>query len=663
MTYPIALTLFIIVGAVVLFATEKLRVDVIAMLVLLVLALTGLVTPEQAFSGFSSPAVITVWAVYIVSGALFKTGVTDIIGERIARMAGNSEPRLIAIIMLTCGAMSAFMNNIGATAVLLPAVVGISRKSGIPLSKLLIPLSFASLMGGNMTQIGTPPNILASSILTERGLQSFNFFDFTSMGMIVFGTGILYMVLIGRHLLPDRKNVEDVQAEVLREYVTELRVLPDSRLVGHTLADLRLADHYDISILGIIRDGRKLSRIGGLTRIGADNTLIVSGDIQALMGTIETLGLAIEADKKFKLADLDTETVHVFEATLMPLSILKGKTLKELNFRDQYEFTALAIWRQGEILVKRLGDVRLQVGNYLLLKGPRKRIPEFRENYPFVALERVKVDSQRRDKIPVMLGIMGLVLGLATFAGLHISTSLVIGSILSVLLGVHSMDEAYQAIEWRSVFLIAGMLPLGITMETTGTAQYLADNIVGFAGSYGTIAVLAGIYILAGLITEPMSNAAATVLMVPIGIDIALSLGVNPQTFVLAIVIGASTSFLTPVGHQANVLVMGPGGYRFGDYTRVGWLLNVFILVATMIFLPILWPCNNERRNQETFIPFLNANKLWVAIAIIFALLLGMVPLFLTSPGEGETFRMGIDPGNVQKSFPTPPSKLINGSG
>jgi di/tricarboxylate transporter len=590
MTFPIALTLFIIAVAVVLFATEKLRVDVIALMVLVALTLTGLVTPEQAFSGFASPAVITVWAVYIVSGALFKTGVTDIIGERIARLAGNSEPRLIAVIMLACGIMSAFMNNIGATAVMLPAVVGISRKSGVPLSRLLIPLSFASLMGGNMTQIGTPPNILATSILTERGLQSFNFFDFTPMGAIVFGTGILYMVFIGRHLLPARKNVEDSQAETLREYVTELRVLPESILVDQSLAQLNLVDNYDINILGIIRNNKKLTRIEGATTILPDDMLIVSGDVQSLMGVVDKLGLVIEADARFKLSDLGSDSVQVFEATLMPRSSMDGKSLKQINFRDRYDLTVLAIWRHGQVLVKRLGDVKLQIGDSLLLKGPRQRITDFRQSTPFIVLEPVQVENQRREKIPVMLGIVALVLILATFTRLHISTALVIGSLLSVLVGVHSMEEAYEAIEWRSVFLIAGMLPLGIAMETTGTAQFLADNIVNLAGNYGTIAVLAGIYILAGLITEPMSNAAATVLMVPLGIDIALNLGVNPQTFVLAIVIGASTSFLTPVGHQSNVLVMGPGGYRFGDYTRVGWLLNVFILVATMIFLPKLWP-------------------------------------------------------------------------
>lgn len=590
MTFQIALTLFIIMIAVVLFATEKLRVDVIALLVLLTLALTRLVNVDDAFAGFASPAVITVWAVYIVSGALFKTGIPDMIGERIARLAGNSEPRLIAVIMLACGTMSAFMNNIGATAVMLPAVVGISRKSGIPLSRLLIPLSFASLMGGNMTQIGTPPNILASSILAERGQPSFNFFDFTPMGIIVFVTGILYMVFIGRHLLPVRKNVETRQEETLLEYVAKLQVLPESKLVDQSLAKLRLAEDYDINILGIIREGRKLEQINGMTRIRKLDSLIASGDFQALTDVFDELGLSMETNSKFGVSDLGTDSVQVFEATLMPRSAMRGKTLRQLNFRGRYNMTVLAIWRQGRVLVRRLGDIKLKIGDSLLLRGPRHRIQEFRESYPFVVLEAAQVESQRRNKIPVMLGIMAFILGLATFASLHISTALVIGSVLTVLTGVHTMDEAYEAIEWRSVFLIAGMLPLGIAMEQTGTAHYLANGVVSFAGASGVIIVLAGMYLLAGLITEPMSNAAATVLMVPIGIDIAINLGVNPQTFVLAIVIGASTSFLTPVGHQANVLVMGPGGYRFSDYTRVGWLLNVFVFLVTMIFLPLLWP-------------------------------------------------------------------------
>lgn len=590
MSFEIIFTLSIIAVAVILFATEKLRVDIIALLVLLTLVLSGLIDADQAFMGFASPAVITVWAVYIVSGALFKTGITDILGAWIARLAGNSEPRLIAIVMLTCGTMSAFMNNIGATAMLLPAVVGISRKSGVRLSKLLIPLAFSSLLGGNMTQIGTPPNILATSILTERGLPSFEFFDFTPTGIIVFLAGVLYMVLIGRFLLPAHTNVEDVQASKLREYVTEVRVLEESRLIGLSLAEAHLDDGLGLSVLAMVHEGEQVTRIDSETVIQAGDLLIVSGDVKSLIEADSRLDVVIEPDFKFQLSDLDTDSVHVFEAVLPSRSEFVGLTVKDIRFRDRYGFTVLAIWRQGEVLVNRLGNVKLRAADVLLLKGARKNMSDLQQNNQVLVLEPLELDRQRTKKAPLALGILALVLLLTTFAGFHISTAMVIGSVLMVLTGCLSMDEAYQSIEWRSVFLIAGMLPLGTVMESTGTAQFLADQIVHFAGAWGPIAVLAGIYILAGLITEPMSNAAATVLMVPIAIDIALELGANPQSFVLAVVIGASTSFLTPVGHQSNVLVFGPGGYRFADFTRVGWLLNLVLVAVALLVIPLFWP-------------------------------------------------------------------------
>ena len=590
MTFEIILTLTIIAVAVILFATEKLRVDIIAMLVLLTLVLSGLIESDQAFMGFASPAVITVWAVYIVSGALFKTGVTDVLGVWISRLAGNSEARLITIIMLTCGTMSAFMNNIGATAMLLPAVVGISKKSGVRLSKLLIPLAFSSLLGGNMTQIGTPPNILATSILTERGLPSFEFFDFTPTGIIVFLAGVAYMVLVGRFLLPSHTNVEDAQTAKLREYVTEVRVLTDSHLVGLTLAEAHLNDELGLSVLTMVHKGEQLARVDSETVIQVDDLLIVSGDVQSLIEADKKLGVVIEPDFKFRLSDLDTESAHVFEVVLPSRSEFTGRTVKEVRFRDRYGFTVLAIWRQGEVLVNRLEDVKLLAADVLLLKGARKNMRDLQQNNQMLVLEPLDLDTQRNKKAPLAVGILGLVLVLTTIAGFHISTAMVIGSVLMVLTGCLSMDDAYQSIEWRSVFLIAGMLPLGTVMESTGTARFLADGIVGFAGAWGPIAVLAGIYILAGLITEPMSNAAATVLMVPIAIDIALELGANPQSFVLAVVIGASTSFLTPVGHQSNVLVFGPGGYRFADFTRVGWLLNAVLVIVAVLVIPVFWP-------------------------------------------------------------------------
>ena len=590
MTLEIGLTLGIIVLAVILFATEKLRVDLVALMVLLTTALLGLVTTEEAFAGFANPAVITVWAVYIVSGGLFITGVADMLGERIIRIAGNSEPRLIAVIMIACGSMSAFMNNIGATAVLLPAVVGISRQAKIPLSRLLMPLAFSSLLGGNMTLIGTPPNILAAAMLSDRGLTSFSFFDFAPMGIIVFVTGILYMVLVGRHLIPIRKPMTTEDAYQLQEYVSEVRVLPECVLVGHNLFESRLGADYDLNVLFVIHEGVTKTAPHRNTIIGAGDILIVEGSLDNLMRAQEKLGLVIEAERKLGIGDLAEDEHAIVEATLAPRATISGRTLRGIEFRDHYGFTALAIRRHGEVIRDRLRDVRLEFGDTLLLKGPRHRLVSLQQANEFLLLEPVQMETRRRDKAALAVGIMGLSLFLVTFMNVHISMALVIGSVLMVLTGCLTMDEAYQSIEWRSIFLIAGMLPLGIAMETTGTARYLADMLVAGLGPYGPVAVLGGVYLFASLLTQPMSNAAATVLIVPIAIDIALGLGADPRPFVLATVIGASTSFLTPVGHQANILVFGPGGYKFTDYTKVGLPLTLVTMIVTMLVLPLLWP-------------------------------------------------------------------------
>lgn len=590
MTFEIGFVLVIIAIAVILFATEKLRVDVIAILVLLTLTLSGIVTPEEAFSGFASPAVITVWSVYIVSAGLFKTGVADILGQRIISLAGNSEPLLIVMIMLTCGVMSAFMNNIGATAVLLPAVAGISRQSKIPISRLLIPLSFSSLMGGNMTSIGTPPNVLATNMLLERGLPSFSFFDFTPLGSIVFAAGILYMVLVGRHLLPKNESLEQTSLDRLREYVSEVRVSDDSPLVGKTLIESRLGADYDLSVLSIIRrDTVKVLPLPDM-HIRAGDLLTVEGTINNLLRAKEELGILIESERKLDIGELASDDRHIFEATLAPNTPFVGRTLRGIEFRDRFGFTTLAIWRQGEVITERLSNVRLRFGDTLLLQGPRRRIPSLLNNNHFLLLEPVDLEQRRKNKLPVALGISALVLAMVTFGGFNIATAMLIGAVGMVLTQCLNMDEAYQSIEWRSVFLIAGMLPLGLAMENTGTARFLADQVVGILGVWGPMAILAGMMVFAGLITEPMSNAAATVLMVPIAIDVALGLGASPQAFVMATVIGASTSFLTPVGHQANVLVMGPGGYRFFDYTRVGIWLNMVIITLTILLIPVFWP-------------------------------------------------------------------------
>ncbi|HSG43178.1 MAG TPA: SLC13 family permease [Anaerolineales bacterium] len=592
MTFEIALTLAIIVVALFIFATEKLRVDVVALLVLITVGLTGLVGSKEVFAGFSNSAVITVWAVYIVSGGLFNTGVADYMGRFILHLSGTSEVRLIAIIMIVCGTMSAFMNNVGATAMLMPAVVSISWQTKIPVSKLLIPLSFSSLLGGGITLIGTPANILATNIVSDRGLPTFGFFDFAPVGIAVFAAGILYMIFVGRHLLPVRQPPIDKKiSNQLRSYLFEAQVLEDGKLAGVSLLDSRLGADYDLTVVGIVRDKKTKKILHRNTIIQSNDILLLEGSVDKLITAKDELGLIVLAEKQEDLNVLDTgQDDDVLEATLAPRSSMVGRTLQSLQFRDRFGFTVLAVQREGEMITKRLRSIKLQFGDNLLLQGPRDRIPSLQQGNDFLVLEAIDIPKNVKHKMPIAIATLITVIGLVVFAGLDISLAMVMGAVTMVLTGCLSIEEAHESIDWRTVFLVAGMLPLGTAMETTGAARYIADGMLSVIGGMGPLAALAGIYLLAALITQPMSNAAAMVLVVPIAIDTAQSLGANHLAFVLAVVVGGVTSFLTPVGHKANVLVFGPGGYKFFDYARVGGLLTVMIFIVTMIVLPIFFP-------------------------------------------------------------------------
>ncbi|UCG24798.1 MAG: SLC13 family permease [Chloroflexota bacterium] len=591
MTIDIALTLLIILAALVLFATEKLRVDVVAILVLISVGVLGLIPQEELFSGFANSAVITVWAVYMVSGGLFKTGVADAMGKGILKVAGNGEARLVAVLMLTVGVISSFMNNVGAVAMLLPAVVGISRQTKVPISKLLIPLAFASLLGGKMTLIGTPANILATGILAERGLPTFGFFEFTPMGIVVLTTGIVYMVLIGRRLLPLREGArgkEDIYR--LREYVTEVRVSPASPLSGKSLFQSRLGQEYDLTVLAIQRQNGERPALHRDTVISSGDLLIVESSASDLVEACQALDLTTEVDYELDIESLEPGDVQVIETTLAPNSHVAGQSLREARFRERYGFTALAISSRGEVITQRLRDLPLKLGDALLLQGSQHHVAALLEGDDFLVLDPDEPESFRRNKAPIAVGALLLAIVLTISGAIGIALAMVIAAMIMVLSGALTIDEAYESVDWRTVFLVAGMLTLGLAMEETGTASFLADLMLDVFGPHGPRATLAGIYLLAALITQPMSNAAAIVLIVPIALDTALGLGANYKTFTMAVVIGAATSFLSPVGHKANVLVFGPGGYKFTDYARVGALLTVLLLIVSMIFLPIFWP-------------------------------------------------------------------------
>jgi di/tricarboxylate transporter len=458
MTTEIALTLAIILAALVLFATEKLRVDLVALLVLLSVGLLRLINPEEIFDGFANPAVITVWAVYMVSGGLFKTGVADAIGRGILRLVGDREPRLIATIMLTCGVISAFMNNVGATAMLIPAVVAIARRTKIPVSKLLIPLSFSSLLGGAMTLIGTPANILAMGILAESGLPTLGFFEFAPSGIVLLVVGVLYMALVGRHLLPVRRGRErPPDVDRLREYVAEVRVSTTSLLAAKTLVESRLGHDYDLTVLAIERDGASQAPIGRDSRVEAGDLLTVEGSADDLLAARESLGLDTVAERDLDLGRLEPGDVQLIEATLSPLSGLGGRTLQEIRFRDRYGFTALAIWRHGEAIIKKLRDVPLKFGDALLLQGPRHRVPELQEGRDFLVLEPLELERLRRSKAPIAIAVLALAILLVVLSNLDISMAMVIAAVTMILTGCLSIEEAHESIDWRTVFLLMSL--------------------------------------------------------------------------------------------------------------------------------------------------------------------------------------------------------------
>ncbi len=596
MTGDIALVLGILAASVALFASERIRVDVVALMVLLALTLTGTLTAEQALSGFSSTAVVTVWAIYMISASLTRTGIADYIGGYIGRLAGQGEVRLVLVIMAVVGVMSAFMNNIGAAAVLLPVVVGLGRKKKVPVSKLLIPLAFGSLLGGVTTLIGTPPNLLASDALAEAGFPAFTLFDYTPMGVIILFSSILYMVFVGRHLLPSYAETthhdgQDLTTEYrLRDHLVALAVEPHSALIGKTIVDTQLGAMHDVTVMGVLRDGRLRLGILPNAHLQAGDVLYVSGNTAQIEVEEAAMGVRLVPNGHLTDASLTSEETAVTEIVISQKANFVGQTLGAIDFRGRYGLNVLAIWREESPIFGQLAEEPLHLGDTLLVHGRRERLEAVREDPAFLVLRPLPGPGPRLHKAPLNLLIFVSVITAVGLGWLHISIAALLGAVLVVLTGCLNMDEAYAAVEWKSVFLIAGMLPMGIAMKETGTAQFLADQIISFVGGFGPRGVMVGLFVLTTGLTAFMSNAAAAVLVAPIAIQTAVSLGIDPHAFVMGIAIAASNSFVTPIGHQACILVYGPGGYRFFDYAKAGLPLTLLIWLLMVIFLPMFWP-------------------------------------------------------------------------
>ncbi len=788
MTFEIAAVLVILGLALVFFVTEKLRMDVVAFLVLAALSLTNLVTPEEALSGFSNPAVVTVWAMFILSAGLGTTGVSDIIGRQVLRISGTSEPRIIIVIMLTSGLLSAFMANIGVAALMLPVVMDVSRRTQVSPSRLLIPMAFGAHLGGLTTLVGTPPNLIASNALIHAGYEGFSFFEFAPFGVPALIVGALFVAFVGRHLLPRdmpdslRHSIEKAGPEMrfahaLEERQFRLRLGDDSPFAGRTLGDSELGAILGLSVYAVRRGSRKITAVGGDFMLASGDVLLVQGKVEEFQDFLrwqafemasgteiatvlssqrlllvsvvvpedsELAGLTVResdfarrfegylllirredkilrsgladvefqpgdrlhlelkkegweafqksqqfdevaliseenlgmiypktqsllqldvtedshlaglsirdsglgerlhlriigiarrggsvlfpsADERFQAGDkllihgsrdridlmrgiqslelidskgegglLTEEDEGHVEVTLSPQSSVAGKTVRDLNFRRRYGLEILSIWRQGRSFGSHLRNMKLEFGDALLLYGPRERINELTEDPDFLILSQAAYDGPEKQRPPRWKPILAtlIVLGvvaLALTSRLPIAVAAVSGVAAMIASRCLKVEEAYRAIDWKSVFLIACMLPLGAAMQSTGTTAWLAEGMAGVVEPFGSWGIIVGLYLLTMLATTIVPTAPLVVIMSSIAVDAAIRFDIPPQMIIMAIAMAASASFSSPISHAANALVMGPGGYRFIDYVKIGLILSVIIMITVLPLIALKW--------------------------------------------------------------------------
>ncbi len=585
------LTLLVLVGAVTLFVTEKLPVDVVAMLVLASLLVLGLVTPVEALSGFSSEATITVAAMFVLSAGLAHTGALASLGRLFGRVKNGF--LFMLLLMLIVGPISAFVNNTAAVAVLLPLVLAASTANQQSPSQILIPMSYAAQMGGVCTLIGTSTNLLVNSLAKDLGHPGFGLFDFAPVGLITMAVGFVYLLLMRRWLLPKHAPAAITETYELGKYITELRVMPESPLIGQSVAQAQLGEKHSVYVLELMR-GEQKHWSPRAEELREGDVLLVRGNLEKLKTLKESCKLDFEPefklqDSQFSGEDGDQSQVLV-EAMVAPGSRLVGHTLLELDFQWTYNATVLAVHRRGEVLREKLKDVNLNVGDVLLLLAPKSELKVLRANHSLIVLNEREEAALPKRKAWMAIGIMAAAITVAALGWLPIVASAILGGIALVATRCIGNDQAYQAIDWRVIVLLAGVLPLGIAMQKSGLAQGIADFSVDWVGGFGPLAVLAAVYLTTALMTELMSNNAAAVLITPIAFTTAVSMGVSPTPFLVAVLFAASTSFATPVGYQTNTMVYNAGNYRFVDFMKMGIPLNIIFWGMAVYLIPKFFP-------------------------------------------------------------------------
>ncbi|NEP11750.1 MAG: SLC13 family permease [Symploca sp. SIO2C1] len=590
----IFLTLSIVVLTLICFVFEWFPVDITAIAVMVALMVLGLVSPEEGISGFGNSATITVMAMFILSAGIARTGALQIVNELLLKWGGKRSTQQIFTMGMIAGPITGFINNTAVVAVFLPVVEDWCSKQKISPSKLLMPLSFITILGGMITVIGTSTNVLASGLSEKLGYGAFSLFQFTKLGLITFAVGLAYLALVAPRLLPNRKGANSNAIDQdynLKDYVSEMVIKPGSTLIGQTLQESQLQRKFDVDVLELIHNGNRFPQPLGDKVLLAGDILIVRGSRECLLNIKDERGIDMLADVKFGQQSIEKELSsgeeRIGEVLILANSNLIGSTLKDMRFRQRYNATVLAIRRGQELVRERLGGVPLRFGDVLLIQGPNQSFVGLQTSRDLLMIGQRDLETLRRDKAGIAIGI-GLAVVLATALNLlPILVSALLGVVLMVLTGCLKPGELYEAVRWDIIFLLAGLIPLGIAMRNSGTTEWLAQGLVALGENLSGYWLLTIFYVATVLITEVLSNNASVVLLLPVAVEVATRLDFNPLAFMFVVTFAASNSFMTPIGYQTNTMVYGPGGYRFLDFARVGAPLSMLmaLIIPPLIIL------------------------------------------------------------------------------
>ncbi|MDH3590627.1 MAG: SLC13 family permease, partial [Planctomycetota bacterium] len=581
----------LLVFVIVLLVTERLRADLTAMLTLAILIVLGLVGVEEALAGFANPATVTVACMFVLSAGLQSSGLVQAIGDQLIRRGPSNSYLMTLLLGAIIGPISAFINNTAAVAVFLPIAVRASEGRSIASSKVLMALSFFAMMGGTCTLVGTSTNILVSAVAASHGAPPFSMFEFSALGLILFGAGTAYMMTIGFRFTPERHVEGSLTREYrLNRYLSEVIVLPGSPLNGQSLVEARLGEKYDLEVLSVIRDAEMRGLAGEHMILREGDILLVKAPAQALVRLRDAAGIGVRPGRHPDDADLNSPSSALVEVVLTPNTSLEGRTLKGVNFRRRYGATTLAVRRHGADIREKIGRVRLRLGDELLLLADRQNLERLKQHDDFVILGELDLPVVDPKRVTVAVGIVAAVVAAAALLGTPIVLAALCGAVAMVLSGCLPLRKVYREVDWKVIFMLAGLIPLGTALETTGAARATVETAINWTGGFGPYLSLGLFFVATSVLTGFLSNTATAALMAPIAISTAATLGVDSRPYLVALTFAASAAFWTPIGYQTNLLVYGPGGYRFIDFVRVGGPLTVIYAAGATLLIPVFFP-------------------------------------------------------------------------